>query len=208
MINPDATVPCVNINLGVKDGKEALKVMQLAIAASYGKSNEPGSLFMKVASAKTDLFNDDITGQNGEKIPDLLKRIFAGEKGIAKIPDGGSLENVPKFIDNLKKAWETDEKGVIEELVKNAVVVKGYVPKNAPPRTIMPQPSDTADKLGEPTEDGPGKMPAAVINKLASGKLNFRNPVMPVDKGNTTDRSGKLDKVRVMDNFNTFINRK
>ena len=50
-------------------------------------------------------------------------------------------------------------------------------------------------------------MPAAVINKLASGELNFRNPVMPVDKGYTTGSSGKLDKLKVVDNFNTFINR-
>jgi len=212
MINPDATIPCVNINLGVNNGEEALKVIQLAIAATYGEPDEPGSLFMKVASAKTDLFDDSITGSNGEKIPDLLKRIFEGDPEVVKMPKGGSVENVPKFMDILKKAWDTDEDGVIEKLAENAIMIKGYKPENAPARAIMPQPSDTADKLGKPTEDGPGKMPAAVINKLTSGSLNYKDPVMPADSPKTRQQLGLKPKFRaaqkVVDNFNNFLKRK
>jgi hypothetical protein len=203
----------VNINLGVKDGKEALKVIQLAIAATYGDPGKPGSLFMKVASAKTDLFNDEITGAQGEKIPDLLKRIFAGDKDVVKMPKGGSVDNVPKFMDILKNAWDTDEDGVIKKLTEHAVMIKKYKPDNAPARAIMPQPSDTADKLGQPTEDGPGKMPAAVINKLTSGSLNFKDPLSPSDSPRTRQQLGLKPKFKtktdqkVVDNFNTFLKR-
>lgn len=213
MINPGATIPCVNINLGVKDGKEALKVIQLAIAATYGDPDKPGSLFMKVASAKTDLFNDEITGAQGEKIPDLLKRIFAGDKDVAKMPKDGSVDNVPKFMKILKNAWDTDEDGVIKKLTEHAVMIKKYKPNNAPARAIMPQPSDTAEKLGKPTDDGPGEMPAAVINKLTSGSLNFKDPLTPSDSPRTRQQLGLEPKFKtktdqkVVDNFNTFLKR-
>ena len=213
MVNPDATIPCVNINLNVSSGEEALKVIQLAIAATYGDPNKPGSLFMKPASAKTDLFDDSITGPKGEKIPELLKRIFKGDPEVVKMPKGGNLDNVSIFMDILKGAWDTDEDGVIKKLTEHAVMIKGYKPENAPARAIMPQPSDTADKLGKPTNDGPGGMPAAVINKLTSGSLNFKEPLTPADTPRTRQQLGLKQKFttktdqKVVDNFNTFLKR-
>jgi len=213
MINPDATIPCVNINLNVSSGEEALKVIQLAIAATYGDPDKPGSLFMKPASAVTDLFDDSITGQKGEKIPELLKRIFKGDPKVVKMPKGGNLDNVSIFMDILKEAWDTDDDGVVEKLAKHATMIKSYRPENAPARAIMPQPSDTADKLGKPTDDGPGKMPAAVINKLTSGSLNFKQPLTPEDSTRTRQQLGLKQKYgtktdqKVVDNFNTFLKR-
>jgi hypothetical protein len=210
MINPDATIPCVNLNLGVKSSEEALKIIQVAIAASFGDPNEPGKLFMKPASAKTDLFDDSITGPKGEKLSGLLERIFKGDPEVVKMPKGGSLDNVTKFMDILKQAWNTDEKGVIQELVKNAVMIKGYKPESAPARGFMPQPSDTAAKLGEPTDDGPGGMPAKVITKLTSGSLNFKDPINPADTPQTRAQRGLKQKnpnMKVLDNFNTFLKR-
>jgi hypothetical protein len=165
---------------------------------------------MKPASAKTDLFDDSITGPQGEKLGELLDRIFKGDPEVLKMPKDGSLENVTKFMDILKQSWKTDEKGVIEKLVDHAVIIKGYKPKNAPPRGFMPQPSDTAKKLGEPTDDGPGQMPAAVINKLTTGSLNFKDPIAPSDSPRTREEMGLKPKIanqKVVDNFNIFLKR-
>jgi len=181
MLNPDAEIPCVNLSLNL-DGKNALKVVQLAIAAEYG------ALLLKPANAKTDIFNDDITGPDGEKLKDMLKNIFEGKYGI---PKGGSLDNVKRFKEILQEAWNTDEEGVLDKLVEHAKMIKGYKPENAPARGFMPQPSDTAKELGKPKDDGPGGMPKDVFNKLASGDLNFKKSIEPKDK--------------VVDNYNNFI---
>jgi hypothetical protein len=113
-------------------------------------------------------------------------------------------------MDILKKAWDTDEKGVVQKLVDHAVMIKGYVPEGAPARGFMPQPSDTADKLGKPTDDGPGLMPAAVINKLTTGELNFKDPVAPSDSPRTRAEMGlkpRSANQKVVDNFNIFLKR-
>ena len=114
-------------------------------------------------------------------------------------------------MDILKEAWNTDEKGVIKKLVEHAVMIKGYKPEDAPARGFMPQPSDTAKKLGKPTDDGPGGMPAAVISKLTSGSLNFKDPISPADSPRTRDEMGLKQRnptAKVVDNFNNFTKRK
>jgi len=187
MMNPNAQIPAINLNLGL-DGKEALKVVQLAIAADMGH------IFMKPANAKTDIFNDDITGGSGEKLVELLNKIFNGDYGV---PKGGSSDNVEKFKKILEEAWDTDEKGVIEKLAEHAKMIKEYKPADAPPRGFMPQPSDTAQKLGKPKDDGPGGMPSGVIQKLASGDLNYKKAIEPNNVANPSEK--------VVDNFNNFL---
>jgi hypothetical protein len=149
-----------------------LKVIQLAIAATYRK------ILMKAADAPTDIFSDEKTGADGEKLTQMLKDIFEGKYGIDK---GGSLDNVVKFKDILKEAWKKDDDGIIEKLVEHAKEVKAKKPANAPARSIMPQPSDTAENTGNPKDDGTGGMPKAFISKLTDGSLNFKNPITAKD---------------------------
>jgi hypothetical protein len=172
LLNPDATIPALDLTLNVKDEKEMLKVIQLAIAATYKK------ILMKAADAPTDIFSDEKAGANCEKIPEMLKKIFAGEYGM---PKDGNPENVTKFKEILKESWETDEDGVIAKLTEHAKELKAKRPEDAPQRAIMPQPSDTAEATGNPPDDGTGKMPKAFIDKLKSGTLNFKDPITQQD---------------------------
>lgn len=172
MLNPDATIPALDLTLNVKDEREMLKVIQLAIAATYDK------LLMKAADAPTDIFSDEKAGPACEKIPQMLKDIFEGKYGIDK---GGSLENVAKFKEVLKEAWDTDEEGVITKLTDHANGIKAKRPEGAPKRAIMPQPSDTAKAVGKPSDDGTGGMPKAFIDKLSDGSLNFKAPITTGD---------------------------
>ena len=168
MLNPDATIPALDIALNVKDEREMLKVIQLAIAATYDK------LLMKAADAPTDIFSDEKAGPACEKIPQMLKDIFEGKYGIDK---GGSLDNVAKFKEILKEKWSVEDDGVIEKLTEHAKGIKAKRPEGAPQRAIMPQPSDTAKSVGKPSDDGAGGMPKAFIDKLSDGSLNYKAPI-------------------------------
>ena len=189
MINPDASIPALDLTLNLKNGTEMLKVIQLAIAATYKK------ILMKSADAPTDIFNDKKTGNDGEKLTQMLKDIFEGKYGIE---NGGSLDNVVKFKDILKEAWKTDDDGVIEKLVEHAKVIKAKKPKAAPVRAIMPQPSDTAEATGNPNEDGTGKMPKAFISKLIDGSLNFKDPII------VNDVEAKVESKKWIKTFEQF----
>lgn len=172
LLNPDATIPAVDIKLNVSSETEMLKVIQLAIAATYDK------LLMKAADAPTDIFSDEKAGPDCEKIPEMLKGIFEGKYGM---PKGGSLDNVEKFKSILKESWSVDDDGVITKLAEHAKGIKAKRPENAPKRSIMPQPSDTAETAGKPKDDGPGGMPKAFIDKLEDGSLNFKAPITTAD---------------------------
>jgi hypothetical protein len=189
MINPDATIPALDLTLNLKNGTEMLKVIQLAIAATYRK------ILMKSADAPTDIFNDEKTGNDGEKLTQMLKDIFEGKYGIE---DGGSLDNVAKFKDILKEAWKTDDEGVIEKLVEHAKEVKAKRPAAAPVRAIMPQPSDTAKATGNPKDDGTGGMPKAFISKLTDGSLNFKDPIT------VKDTEAKVESKKWIKTFEQF----
>lgn len=180
LLNPDATIPAVDIKLNVKNESEMLKVIQLAIAATYDK------LLMKAADAPTDIFSDEKAGKNCEKIPEMLNNIFGGKYGI---PKGGDIKNADKFKEILKEAWQTDDAGIIEKLTEHAKGIKAKRPASAPKRAIMPQPSDTAKSVGKPNDDGPGGMPAEFIDTLKSGQLNFKEPI-------TTDEYLQKDEVK------------
>ena len=170
ILNPDAQIPVLDLNLpDVKNESDMLKVVQLAIAATYDK------LLMKPANAPTDIFDDAKSGANCEKLPEMLKKIFKGGYGV---PKDGDINNVPIFLKNVEEKWGTDEEGVIAKLTENAKnAIKSKKPSSEIPRAIMPQPSDTAKAEKLPNKDGDGKMPAAFLTKLKDGSLNFKKPL-------------------------------
>jgi hypothetical protein len=151
LFNPDAKIPSVNLTIpDLDEGTDLLKVVQLAIAATYG------DIKMKPADAPTDIFN--LTEkQIREQLPELM-----GEK----------------MLEIVKTSWglkSSDE--VYDKITKNAILLKGYKSDGAPERLYMPQPSDTADDVGEPSDDYKG-MPSAFIKKVQSGDLNFKEPIL------------------------------
>jgi len=158
LFNPDAKIPAVNLVIPGFDEKQLLKIMQLAIAATYK------DVLMKPANSETDIFDDAKMSEKliREKLPTLM-----GEKmtEIAKTGYGlGSNEEV------------------YDKITSNAVELKSKKPADAPARDFMPQPSDTAKLVGrgeEQTKDFKG-MPSEFINKLKSGTLNFKRPINKV----------------------------
>ena len=155
LFNPDAKIPAVNLVIPGYDEKQLLKIIQLAIKATYN------DILMKPANSETDIFNDTKMSEKQirEKLPELM-----GEKmtGIAKTAYG----------------LKTDEE-VYDKITKNAMELKGKKPADAPARDFMPQPSDTASMVGreeEKTKDFKG-MPSEFINKIKSGDLNFKEPI-------------------------------
>jgi hypothetical protein len=155
LFNPDAKIPAVNLVIPGYDEKQLLKIIQLAIKATYN------DILMKPANSETDIFDDTKMSEKQirEKLPELM-----GEKmtGIAKTAYG----------------LKTDEE-VYDKITKNAVELKAKKPADAPARDFMPQPSDTASMVGreeEETKDFKG-MPSEFINKIKSGDLNFKAPI-------------------------------
>lgn len=154
LFNPDAKIPSVNLTIpGMDEGTDLLKVVQLAIAATYG------DIKMKPASAPTDIFNDKVMSEKQirEKIPVLM---------------GDKMTEVAKKSWGLKSSDE-----VYDKITSNAVLLKKYKSEGSPERLYMPQPSDTAKDVGEPTNDYKG-MPSAFIKKVQSGDLNFKEPIL------------------------------
>ena len=174
LMNPDATIPALNLTLNVKDENELLKVVQLAIAATYG------SIAMKSANAATDIYNDTIISKwnteykiEGNSTLGLVKAILEGKCGI---PDGGDIKNVEKFIEIVKNLKGLEDREAVEKyLAKNADLLRenNSKPEGAPPRSIMPQPGDTAKAVGKGKEKIAG-IPADFVNKIKSGELNYK----------------------------------
>ena len=156
LFNPNAKIPAVNLVIPGLDEKQILKVIQMAIVATYK------DLYMKDANAETDIFSD-------EKMPkDVI---------IKKLPEIMG----EKMIEVCKKAWNLDSnEKIISKITENALKLKAKKPNDAPQRKFMPQPSDTAEKLAgkpeEQTKDYKG-IPSDFINKIKSGELNFKAPL-------------------------------
>lgn len=155
LFNPDAKMPAVNLVITGYDEGQLLKIIQLAIKATYK------DILMKPANSETDIFDDTKMSEKQirEKLPELM-----GEKmtGIVKTAYG----------------LQTDEE-VYDRITKNAMELKKKKPADAPARDFMPQPSDTAAMVGrkeEETKDFKG-MPSEFINKIKSGDLNFKAPI-------------------------------
>jgi hypothetical protein len=147
-------MPAVNLVIPGFDEKQLLKVIQLAIAATYK------DVLMKPANSETDIFNDSKMSEKQirEKLPELM---------------GDKMTEIAKKSYKLKSNEE-----VYDKITTNAVELKGKRPEDAPVRDFMPQPSDTAELAGkskEETKDFKG-MPSDFINKLKSGDLNFKEP--------------------------------
>lgn len=205
LLNPNSTIQCVDITLSVENPQQLLKVIQLAIAAAYGK------IYMKAANAKTDIFSDSIVNENGG-LRGLLVNIFKGKFGL---PKGGSSDNIGKFFkivyenmpeDRKSEGGESQEKKiVIDYLADNARLLKKMnqkYTKSAPQRIYMPQPGDTRKESGISGENIAG-IPAEVINKLKSGNLNFK-------KALTAAQSKKAETVqerKFLKTFEQFKNR-
>jgi hypothetical protein len=146
LFNPDANVPCILMNfekLGYKDPEDVLKIVQLAVASTYRKL---------VTQKETDPLN----------ALDKIKR--------------GKLEKVMSkpFIDFLRREWNLDsDDKVIDQLLENLEKIENKKPKERIDRIFMPQPKETADKVGNDknTLGEPNKF----IKKLKSGDLDFRD---------------------------------
>lgn len=155
LFNPDAKIPAVNLVIPGFDEKQLLKIIQLAIAATYK------DVLMKPANSETDIFDDSKMSEKQirEKLPELM-----GEK----------MTEVAKKSYSLNSNEE-----VYDKITTNAVELKKKKSADAPNRDFMPQPSDTAKLVGrseEQTKDYKG-MPSEFINKLKSGELNFKEPL-------------------------------
>ena len=177
LLNPDATIPALNLTLNVKDENEMLKIVQLAIAATYG------SIAMKAANAATDIYDDTIISKwnteykiEGNSTLGLVKAVLEGKFGTLP-EDGGDIKNVEKFIEIIKNSKGLENREAVEKyLAKNADLLKANnnKPEGAPPRSIMPQPGDTAKAVGKGKEKIAG-IPADFVNKIKSGELNYKS---------------------------------
>ena len=155
LFNPDAKIPAVNLVIPGFEEKQLLKIIQLAIAATYK------DVLMKPANSETDIFDDSKMSEKQirEKLPELM-----GEK----------MTEVAKKSYSLNSNEE-----VYDKITTNAVELKKKKSADDPNRDFMPQPSDTAKLVGrseEQTKDYKG-MPSEFINKLKSGELNFKEPL-------------------------------
>jgi hypothetical protein len=151
LFNPNAKICAINIEIpGIKEPKTFLKIVQLAIAATYK------GVYTKQANSQTDIFSDSMTK---EKIIETVKEILP--------------ENV---IELCKKSYgfDSDEK-VYDKIANNGLYLKKFKPEFAPERKYMPQPSDTAEKAGKSPDNVKG-LPGSFLRTLQTGKLNFKKP--------------------------------
>lgn len=178
LINPDAKIPALDLTLNVKSEKEMLKVIQMAIASTYG------AIAMKAANAATDIYNDDVITKwnaeykiEGDTALGLVKAVLDGKCGTLQ-DDGGDIKNVDKFIEVIKEAKGLENREDVEKyLAKNADQLRRTTKsasEGAPVRSIMPQPGDTAKALGKGGEPKIAGIPADFVNKLKSGELNYK----------------------------------
>jgi hypothetical protein len=142
---------------GYDKPESLLKIVQLAIAAAYGKVS------LSDAHTHTDIFDEEKMSNEKMKIkiPEILNQ---------KPENGGKT-----MMEVCKEAWgfENDEE-VTDEIIKNADGIKKLKPTFAPERSLMPQPEDTAIKSGGQLSD--------FDDKLKSGELNFKKPFVPVSE--------------------------
>ena len=154
LFDPKTSIPCINLTIPGLNDTQLLRVIQMAIAATYK------DIYMKKADAATDIFDDSKMSEEKirEKLPELI-----GEE----------------MMEVCKQAWGCDENEVIEKMTKNAMFIKSKKPANAPEREFMPQPGDTAVELAGRSKQQASDMkgvPSEVIDKMTSGELNFRKP--------------------------------
>lgn len=191
IINPDAKIPALDLTLNVKDEKEMLKVIQLAIAKTYGK------IAMKAANATTDIYNDAIVKKwnseykiEGDTTLGLVKAILDGK---CNIPKGGDIKNVETFVKIIQDTKKLDSKEAVEKyLAANADSLRknNGKPEGAPVRAIMPQPGDTAKAAGQGGQKTIAGIPADFVYSLSSGELNFKPNFEPV-VGQSKDNAPK-----------------
>ena len=176
IINPDAKIPALDLTLNVKDEKEMLKVIQLAIAKTYGK------IAMKAANATTDIYNDAIVKKwnseykiEGDTTLGLVKAILDGK---CSIPKGGDIKNVETFVKIIQETKKLENREAVEKyLAKNADLLRSTTKsaaEGAPVRAIMPQPGDTAKAAGQAGQKTIAGIPADFVYSLSSGELNFK----------------------------------
>ena len=205
ILNPEATIPCLDLTLSENDEKEILKVVQLAIASTYG------AIVMKSANAASDIFNESIITSNNQKYNikgdttlGLLKAVLNGDFGITETKkEKGKKENVEIFIDKIKDFKKLkDREGVEKYLAANADDLRKThgKPEGAPARAIMPQPDDTAKATGKQGEKIDG-VPKDFVNKFVSGKLNYKADFKPIKPEVKTQES------RIIKTYEKFIQR-
>jgi len=152
-LNPEASIPTYDFNVpGLKSGKGALKLAQLAIAA------EDGEIPIIHADADTDIY--------GKAKGDLEE--------IKKILDSPNIMN-DAAIKSLAAAWSSPEmpkptrEQIINKVAENAKSLYDRTSKEAakgPERKYMPQPAGTEEKPQDPLKK---------IDALGKGAINW-NP--------------------------------
>lgn len=209
ILNPEATIPCLDLTLSENDEKEILKVVQLAIASTYG------AIVMKSANAESDIFNESIITSNNQKYKiagdttlGLLKAVLNGDFGITETKtEKGKKENVEIFINKIKDFKKLkDREGVEKYLAANADDLRKThgKPEGAPARSIMPQPDDTAKATGKKGEKIDG-IPKDFVNKFISGELNYKADFKPIKQ--EVEKSEKTQESRIIKTYEKFISK-
>lgn len=194
IINPDSTIDTFDLDFSnFNDPEKMLATVQLAIASEYGK------LLLKVANSESDIFN--YGGSMEELVKKVLRGDFGLPKGGKKGEWQNAITYI-QILGNALNGYEgtpeldvqTFEKGdgkkapvefqakvdnlleenpfVVKTLTDNAELILAKKPADAPKRTVMPQPKDSAEQSGGSATD----LPKEIENKLKSGMLNFEVP--------------------------------
>jgi hypothetical protein len=146
LLNPEASIPTHNFTVK-GDGKSALKLAQLAIAAV------DGGLPLQPADAATDIY-----ATNGD--PEAIKKMLDDQNVVGD-----------KMAASLQQAWGLSSRDeVIAKIAENAIDLFGKTQKHAaagPKRGLMPQTAGT-DEFGETD-------PKAKMDAMETGQVNW-NP--------------------------------
>ena len=160
MFNPKAEIPAINLDIpGFKNPTQLLKIVQLAIAATY--QAVPGS----GADLATDIFDDNKMSEKQirQALPGLL---------------GDQMTEICRAAYSKKYGKPLTKDDVYNIMTKNAMYIKKFKPAfGAPPRSEMPQPGDAAKAAGK-DEKGVAGVPTDFVAKLKSGQLNYKKPLI------------------------------
>lgn len=211
IINPSSKIDCFNLDMkGFKDPEKMLATVQLAIAGTFR------AIYMKNANSESDIFN-----YSGD-IKELVEKVLTGGFGLPK--GAKNYENCSTFIQIMAGVKENDldlsavgkpddevkqiiksqlEKypQVLERLTENAKGILSRKPAEAPMRVAMPQPSDTAKRVGELG----GDLPQELQNKLKTGALNFKDPIF-VDVEKALEKN--IESSKWIKTFEQFRNKR
>lgn len=154
LFNPDAEMSVIDLKFSDNyDERQILKVVQLAIAVTYG------DIAMSEAHEESDLFDPNL---KGDKLRETIGSIMGKEM----------IETMKQGLGVVKNSE------VIDYIYENALFIKSLKPDDAPKRSYMPQPTKTAKKVGREPSEVKNFMgfPKELIDTLQSGVINYKEP--------------------------------